>query len=464
LGQRISRWLATLREQVTDAGPPLPQTLLRSRCNSAAPAVAPPPVRARTSGEVQAEAVELLRRRAHIDPVTGLPNRRHLLGRLRGVLAEPGTAGAGLLILRVMDFEGRRQHMAPDDAERLLGAVADVLMAYPKRVMGSFAGRLNVSDFALYLPVPGLADETGQTLMRALRASPAVSTSGVDMVVGGVDGLCDESVARALAAADHALAQAEASGPFCSEVHQAGSFESMPLGERTWRVRLDEALGEGRVSLGEFAVRNREGTLLHLECPLRVQLEIGGLFREARHWLPMASRSRMLPRVDLIALELALAAISRDGLSRCVHVSTASLATTGFVGDVQRRLSEQPEASSKLWLEVADCSALERSLPRLREAGLAWRRHGVRLGVEHVGGSMPGLARLGQCGLDHLKVEVRFVRGLHHDPAVRTFAAGLLALAHMLGMLVIAEGVDSERDLEALWALGFDGATGPAIS
>jgi EAL domain-containing protein (putative c-di-GMP-specific phosphodiesterase class I)/GGDEF domain-containing protein len=436
----------------------------RTLRSSAAPDTPPALARARTTGEVQAEAVEQLRRRAHIDAVTGLPNRRHLLGRLRGVLAEPGAAGAGLLILRVLDFEGRREGLGRDGTAHVLGAVADVLMAYPQRVMGSFAGRLNVSDFALYLPVQGLADETAQTLMRALRASPVATAAGVEMVVGGIDGLSDDSVASALAAADHALAQAEAAGPFCSEVHSAGGPDSLPLGERSWRVRLDEALSEGRASLGEFAVRNRTGALVHLECPLRLQLEIGGPFREARHWLPMASRSHLLPRADLVALDLALVAISRDSLPRCVHVSTASLATSGFVGDVQRRLLAEPDASAKLWIEVADGSTLERALPRLGEAGAAWRRHGVRLGVEHAGASMSGLARLGECGLDHLKVEARFVRGLHHDMEVRTFAAGLLALTHMLGLQVIAEGVDSARDLEVLWTLGFDGATGPAVS
>lgn len=464
LGLRISRWLEALRRHrgsgaTAQAGPPP-----RSLRASVPPGSALAAVRSRTPSEVQAEAVEQLRRRAHNDPVTGLPNRRHLLGRLRGALAEPGAAGAGLLILRVLDVEERSKRLGADGAARAWGAVADVLNAYPRRVSGAFVGRLNESDFALYLPVQGLADETAQTLMRALRASPVASAAGVELVVGGIDGLGDESVGSALAAADHALAQAEAAGPFCAEVHLAGSAESLPLGERGWRVRIDEALGEGRASLGEFAVRDRQGALLHLECPLRVQLEVAGPFRDARHWLPMASRSRLLPRVDLMAMELALVAIARDGLPRCVHVSSASLATAGFVGEVQRRLQAEPEAATKLWLEVAEGNALDRTLPRLREASAAWRRHGVHLGVEHAGASMPSLARLGDCGLDHLKVEVRFVRGLHHDTAVRAFAAGLLALAHTLSMRVIAEGVDSPRDLEALWALGFDGATGPAVS
>lgn len=422
-----------------------------------------PAPRARAAVEIQADAVEVLRRRAHVDDVTGLPNRRHFLGRLRNALGEPGTAGAALLILRVLASERTEQRLGADANGRALAAVADVLAAYPQRVAGAFAGRLNERDFGLYLPVRGLADETGDTLMRALKASPAASAGGVELVVGGIDGLNGEAASQALAAADQALAQAEAAGPFCAEIHCVAEAEQAPIGERAWRARIDEALAEGRASLGEFVVNDREGRLIHLECPLRVQIEVGGPFREARRWLPMASRTRLLPRVDLAALELALIAIERDARPRCVHVSAASLATTGFVGEVQRRLEGAPQACRHLWLEVAEGPSLERALVRLREAGAAWRRHGVRIGIEHAGASMQNLARLAGVGLDHVKIEARFVRGLERDAAVREFAAGLVNLVHGMGLQVIAEGIDAQRDLAVLWTLGFDGATGPAL-
>lgn len=421
-----------------------------------------PSARRRGAFEAQAEAVETLRRLAHTDADTGLPNRRYFLGRLTSVLSDSSAAGCSLLLVRVL----RLGTLAPgeDDAgARRLAVLADVLSAYPLHVPGAFAGRLNERDFALCLPATGIADETAGTLLRALRATPAAGPGAAELAVGGVDGLRSASVGDALAAADQALAQAEAAGPFCIEIHRAGDADPAPMGERAWRVRIDEALHEGRAGLAEFPVLGRDGHLLHLECPLRVQLEVGAPFSEARRWLAMAARGRLLPRVDLAALDLALAAIGRDQVPRGVHVSAASLVTAGFVGEVQRRLEAAPAASRLLWIEVADGVSLERALPRLREAGAAWRRHGVRLGVEHAGASMRGLARLAGVGLDHVKVEARFVRGAAVETAVRDFATGLVGLIHGMGLQAIGEGIDDGADLAALWGLGFDAATGPAV-
>jgi EAL domain-containing protein (putative c-di-GMP-specific phosphodiesterase class I) len=47
---------------------------------------------------------------------------------------------------------------------------------------------------------------------------------------------------------------------------------------------------------------------------------------------------------------------------------------------------------------------------------------------------------------------------------VRGYAHGLLALIHGLGLTALAEGIDEAADLVALWSLGYDGATGPALS
>jgi EAL domain-containing protein (putative c-di-GMP-specific phosphodiesterase class I)/GGDEF domain-containing protein len=429
----------------------------------AARAASHPAQRRRTKFDTQAEQVERLRRRVHVDDDTGLPNRRYFVGRLGSALGDVGPTGATLLILRVLRLDALRARLGDDGAGRVLAVVGDVLSAYPQSVPGAFAGRLNASDFALFLPATGIAEETAATLLRTLRATPAAGAGAGELVIGGVDDLQAETAGSALAAADEALARAEVAGPFCIEIHMASPFDEAPLGERAWRVRLDEALREGRVGLAAFPVQGPDRQLLHLECPLRVQLDAAGPFREAKRWIAMASRSRLLPRVDLMAVELALGAIARDGRPRCVHVSAASLATSGFVGEVQRRLEGAPAASRRLWLEVAEGHALDRVLPRLREAGAAWRRHGVHLGVEHAGASMQALARLAGIGLDHVKIDARYVRALHGEAEVREFARGLLALAQGMGLLVIAEGIADAEDLQVLWELGFDGATGPAV-
>ena len=62
-----------------------------------------------------------------------------------------------------------------------------------------------------------------------------------------------------------------------------------------------------------------------------------------------------------------------------------------------------------------------------------------------------------------MKVDASFVRAVDKNPANQSFLKGLVGIVHGIGMLVIAEGVLTSEEMQTLEALGFDGATGPAI-
>ena len=66
-------------------------------------------------------------------------------------------------------------------------------------------------------------------------------------------------------------------------------------------------------------------------------------------------------------------------------------------------------------------------------------------------------------GLDFIKVDASFVRGLDNNPGNSAFLKGLSGIAHNIGLQVLAEGVATEDELKALEGVGFDGATGPAV-
>jgi EAL domain-containing protein (putative c-di-GMP-specific phosphodiesterase class I)/GGDEF domain-containing protein len=410
----------------------------------------------------QAEQVEALQRQAHTDLVTGLPNRRHFIARLDEAVADPAAPGGGLLIVRVVNLDAVNERLGHEAADRALSSLGDLLQSYPQRVPGAFVGRLNGRDVGLYLPVPGVAEETGASLMRALRASPVCAVAGFEPVAGGVDGLHGRGAGPALAAADKALAHAETGGAFTADIHRADDAEADPVGARAWRAQIADALAQGRTQLAEFPVLDARGKLLHLDCPLRVQFEAGGPFRPAARWLALAARGRLLPQVDLAAISLALQGCARDKRPRCVHVASVSLVAPGFVEEAQDLLLRQPDAASMLWIEVAE-AAFESLAPALRSAASAWHGCGARLGIEHAGAALEGLANLQQQGVDHIRIAAPFGCGCASDPAVREFARSVVGLVHTLGLTVVAQGIDDADDLTQLWALGFDGATGPAV-
>ena len=232
-------------------------------------------------------------------------------------------------------------------------------------------------------------------------------------------------------------------------------------GERQWHARITQALQAQRLELARFEVRDASGVLLHLDCPMRMQYEPDGPFHPAAHWLAMAVRCRLIAQVDLAGVALALAAMQHDGLPRCVNVAAASLASPGFIAEVQQQLQGAAAGSVRLWIDLAEGSVLQAK--RVREAAALWRPLGVRLGLEHAGARLRELPRLHALGVDYIKIDGAFVQGAATVPAVRELARGLVTLLRGMDVQILAESVDDEADLAVLWALGFDGATGPAV-
>ncbi|MES2714382.1 MAG: EAL domain-containing protein [Pseudomonadota bacterium] len=426
-------------------------------------------VRQQALFEVQAEQLEALRRQAHSDPLTGLANRRHFMAMLDAVLdGGEQPAEAGLLLLRLQDLQGLNQRVGHAAADRVLLAVAEALQAYPDRIARCFAGRLNGADFALLLPVAGMARETAAALTQAL-ALPLVAIDGQARVFAGAVELNRPlDATQALALADAALARSEAAhspsdrGP----PTEPGRLDTdPPQGEQSWQRRISRALVQGRVALAAYPVRTGDGRQLHLDCPLRVQLRADGPMEPASRWLSLATRSRLCAAVDEKAVALALAAIAADGLARCVNVAAQSLASAEFVAAVSRRLEDAPAAACRLWIDLPEALALERPL-LVREVSRRWRPLGVMLGLEHAGEGLARIPRLIDLGLDCVRIDSRFVNGITGEGAAdaRRHLQGLVRLVQAVGLQVTAEGVRTAADLDALWQLGFDAATGPVLA
>jgi EAL domain-containing protein (putative c-di-GMP-specific phosphodiesterase class I) len=240
---------------------------------------------------------------------------------------------------------------------------------------------------------------------------------------------------------------------------------TLPAGETSWQRHIGRALVQGRVALGAFAVRTADGRQLHLDCPLRVQLLPDGPFEPAARWLSLATRGRLCAAADEKALALALDAIARDGVARCVNIAAQSVGSAEFVASITRRLEAEPSLACRLWIDLPEALALERPL-LVRELSRRWRPLGVMLGLEHAGEGLARIPKLIDLGLDCVRIDGRFVNGIagaEAEPA-RRYLQGLVALVQTVGLQVTAEGVRSTDDLALLWGMGFDAATGPALA
>jgi diguanylate cyclase (GGDEF)-like protein len=166
--------------------------------------------------------------------------------------------------------------------------------------------------------------------------------------------------------------------------------------------------------------------------------------------------------LDLASLETVLAG-SRGLDERCylsVNLSPRSLEAGAFspseLLSLARRHGIQPD---RLVVELTEREAVE-DLVRLRAAMESLRRHGARMAADDVGSGNAGLRLLSELSFDIIKIDLSLVQaGADHEPADAVMRA-LRDLALRRGQTILAEGVETPAQLDAVLGLGFDAAQG----
>ena len=409
----------------------------------------------------QAGQVELLRRQAHCDPLTGLSNRAHFLGRMKGMLAaEDGAASGALVMVRLVELQSLNRTLGRSATDRLLQDAAAAMVESSRRVAGAEVGRLNGSDFALAQPDVESLREAAADVSARLRSLLRVHDGGTHAVIGAVRWTHGAGMSALLAAADQALARAESRGPHTVELDD--NADSGALGEDAWRHRIQTALAERSAQLVDFPLVGRTGELVHHESPLRLRLGEEGALVSAAQWLPMARRAQLTADIDLLAIELALVAIAADAQPRSINVSPSSLSDSAFSTRVHALVVAHPAASPKLSLELAEAGAI-RQLHLVRELAEQLHGSGTKIGLEHAGERLADTRGLLEAGLDFVKLDASLLLGLSSDEARAQHVAGTVRMLHGIGLRVYAEGVSEVDDAAALWAAGVDGLTGPVV-
>ncbi|WP_088279217.1 EAL domain-containing protein [Ideonella sp. A 288] len=470
-----SQWSATASRSPSQQPGPLVADGPATIASVAPPAQEPPPklpkekhlkqiALMKTALSQQARVIEEARLAAHVDTLTGLAKRASFIARLEQALeGEDALPAAGLLLVRVRDLIGVNRRVGHSAANQVLQRVAQALRALHEATPHSAAGRLNGSDFALLMPSDGVARKTADALLVTLRQALVSLDPVGGLAIGAVNLRGRVTVKQALALADEALASAESDSLY-AVASGSNSADQPAFGDAVWQQRLADALAHRRTVLGAYPVCGRDDRVLHLDCPMRVQFDEGGPYESAWRWLAPAARGHMGPEIDRRVVEMALEAIRHDGQARCVNMSAQSLASSEFMVRLTQDLEAAPDAARRLWIDLPESLALDR--PALvREAARRWNPLGVRLALEHAGENLARIDHLNQLGVDCVRIDGRFLRGITgpESGTVRRHLQGMVRLAHDAGLTISAEGVSAAGDLTMVWALGFDAATGPAV-
>ncbi|MFF4423564.1 putative bifunctional diguanylate cyclase/phosphodiesterase [Streptomyces sp. NPDC001549] len=410
----------------------------------------------------RARAEEQLR-----DPLTGLPNRQWLLERAWSALDEAERSGtrAALVLIDLDRFRAVNDTLGHLAGDRLLLQIAERLrQALPE---DAEAARLGGDEFAVLLP---FADSTtsAQRIARHLVAelSSPLDLDGLTLVLEASAGLAvfpDHALDAEglLRRADVAMYQAKRDRTGV-EVYESKRDSNTPdrlglLGD------LRRALDAGEVELHYQPKVRFDGQVAGLEALVRwVHPERGRVSPD--EFIAIAETSGLMPHLTEYVLETALAQVARwraQGLKVpvAVNVSPRDVHTPGFAGAVAARLARHGVPASGLQLEITEHVLLE-DPQRAADTMAGLTGHGVKMSLDDFGTGYSSLVHLRRLPVSELKIDRSFVGRLAVDTQDAEIVRCTVDLAHSLGLLVVAEGVEDDETWERLRDLGCDAVQG----
>ncbi|MGR2740915.1 EAL domain-containing protein [Billgrantia sp. Q4P2] len=408
----------------------------------------------------ESDKLDQLRRRMQHDPVTDTLTRAPFLDQLQAHLkSEKDDASGTLAMVRVAHLAELNQQLGHAATDALLAQLARRLEQIAKAHGLGTVGRLNGSDFGVILPRHHDLEAIGKALqqhLEALGGEQAASTSLPSALRQYSQG---ESQAELLASLDGALASAEARGENGQEILDLPASTVLFTRHDEWRQALGDALQQG-VFLAHYPVLDAQGQLLHYEVPSRLRLK--GEWRPAGVFLPWVSRLAMAPTLDLAVVSAAMADVESSGKPVAINLSAESLNDGHFVGELLSRVGAHQGIADKLWFELPQSVAMQQpqALKTLCHALLGL---GCRVGLEHVGTQFGKIEGLQDLGLSFMKIDGALSQEIESRRDQQSLLRGMATLAHSLGIMAIAEGVESQGAAGTLFELGLDGVTGPGI-
>lgn len=416
------------------------------------------------------QAEEQLQRDAFYDPLTALPNRALFMDRLRNALrrrtGRPSESQLAVVFVDVDRFKLVNDSLGHAVGDELLRSLSQRLQSCLRP--GDTVARFGGDEFTLLLEDVGSVE-------RATRVADRVRAELFrPFAPGGHEVFATVSMGIALSAgkrqrpedllrdADNAMHRAKEAGRaryevFDTEMHR----RSMALLRLEGELRRAIEREEFRVHYQPI-VELTSGRLAGFEALVRWQHPDRGMVLPSE-FVPLAEETGLIvPIGEWVLLQTCrqmrawgVGAPGARPLRVSANLSTRQFAQPDLAGRVQWALEETGTEGTSLHLEITETAVMEtrasaaNTLARLKELG-------IRISIDDFGTGYSSLSYLQRLPIDTLKIDQSFIRlmgdGSRESEIVRT----IVAMAHNLGMTVVAEGVELDQQEADLRAIGCD--------
>ena len=407
-----------------------------------------------------------IRRLAHFDVLTGLPNRALFMDRLKRAIARMARRGGTLALLyldldRFKPVNDQYGHAFGDQvlteaAKRMSACVRDVDMV----------SRRGGDEFVIILEAPNPREAGAMVADKLINAiSQPYRLWGREVVIGASIGVAvypeDGGDAETLIdAADTALYTAKRDGRGDFRFYRHEDQHAL-----TARLKLEDALMEGMTE-GRFELRYLPEISLHtgeverLEALLRFRHPEQGLL-EAGRFMDLAERLGITPAVGLHSLREAVHVLAQpalSGVNLTLDLSARQLSAFSDITPVLGWLEREGMEAQRITFEFPESvvTGNESGLHVLYNLNAA----GFSCGLDDFGAGYCSFNLLQQLPLSSIKIDLSFIEEIEHSEQSRQLVAALIAFGRRLNLRVVAEGVSSPAQLVFLRENGCDAVQG----
>jgi diguanylate cyclase (GGDEF)-like protein len=405
---------------------------------------------------------------ARFDSLTGVANRSLFLHLLQQRLARPQPGQMALLFIDLDRFKAVNDTLGHSAGDELLKEVARRLMLLVRP--DDVVARLGGDEFVVLIDGCGdpavlskvasrMIGQIGESVLLGDRSVQVGASIGI--AVHPADG---HEAGKLLKSADVAMYQAKAGGRngfrfFTPELEQEASRHFMLEGD------LRQAIARGDLCLHyQPKVELASGKLVGMEALVRWQHPRDGLLLPSA-FIDLAEESGLIvPMGRWVMNETCrqMRAWREAGLNppRCaLNLSPRQLMCDTVVADLREALALQALEAGALEIEVTE-TALMAEPDRVQAHLSQLRALGLRVAIDDFGIGYASLSYLKRFPASSVKLDREFVMGVPDNPGDSAIVKAVTLLAHNLGMLVVAEGVETQRQLDFLREGGCDQAQG----
>lgn len=393
------------------------------------------------------------------DPVTGLPDRRHLLARINESLARADD-GLALLAVGIDRFQLVTDILGPEQADDLLRAVAGRIRALGgERVVA----RLETDEFAVLVEgghqdCAALMRDIGHAFSRPLELGGREFYITCSL---GMAGVCEGDTAEALVRhAWNALYQARANGRNNYSIwhSQTGNCDSDEL---AMELALYRAIQQDELVLHyQPCIETATGKAASFEALVRWQHPDKGLLAPGR-FVPLAEQSDLIIALGDWIVRAACRqyrAWQRDGSQPRrirVNLSPRQFRHRDLLQRVVNILDDTGVPATALEFELTEGMLMD-DIDYSMSVMEKMRELGMRVSLDDFGMGYSCLSQLRNCPLDSIKIDKSFVCDIARDDTALAIVETILSMGHRLGLTVVAEGVETRDQYDLLRSIGCD--------